>query len=277
MSLSFRWLGVAGVELRADDQVLAIDPFFTRPSLKGLVQPVRSDANLVAEKMPSCDYILVTHSHWDHLLDVPELMRQTNARAYGSANTCQLLRLHGVPESSINEMKVGERISLGIFNVEVITGQHSRIPFGWIFNGSLKPGLHPPLRLQDYRMDVCLGYCITVMGMRVLVCAAQPQPAETLFVVAQESERYYLSLFKEVLPHTIVPIHWDNFLRPLSKPLRRFTRPGRMSVRRLTGLAHDVLPEVNVIIPEIFRKYLLVEMGEKGMKMAYRQRMDDGR
>jgi len=260
MSLRFRWLGVAGVELQADDQVLAIDPFFTRPSLKGLVQPVRTNANLVAEKMPSCDYILVTHSHWDHLLDVPELMRQTSSQAFGSANTCQLLRLQGVPESSINEVQVGARLSLGVFNVEVIAGQHSRIPFGWIFNGSLKPRLHPPLRLQDYRMDMCLGYCISVMGMRVLVCAAQPQPAEVLFVVAQETPPYYMRLFRDVQPRTIVPIHWDNFLRPLSKPLHRFTRPGRMSLGRLTRLAYAILPEANVIIPEIFKQYPLEDI-----------------
>ncbi|HEX9089922.1 MAG TPA: MBL fold metallo-hydrolase [Anaerolineales bacterium] len=262
MNLSFRWLGVAGLELRANDQVLAIDPFFTRPSLKGLVRPVRMNANLVAEKMPSCDYVLVTHSHWDHLFDVPGLMRQTNAKACGSANTCQLLRLHGVEESRILEVKVGERISLGVFNVDVIAGQHSRIPFGWIFNGGLNPNLRPPLRLQDYRMDECLGYCITVMGMRVLVCAAHPQPAETLFVVAQESHQYYMHLFREVQPHTVVLTHWDNFLRPLSKPLHRFTRPGRMPLWRLTRLAQNILPKATVIIPEIFKHYPLREAGE---------------
>ena len=31
MSLKFRWLGVAGIELKAGEQVLVIDPFITRP------------------------------------------------------------------------------------------------------------------------------------------------------------------------------------------------------------------------------------------------------
>jgi hypothetical protein len=138
--------------------------------------------------------------------------------------------------------------------VEVIHGQHSRIPFEWVFNGNLKPAL-PPLRLQDYRMDVCLGYCITVVGMRLLVCAAEPQQAEVLFPVAQESFKYYQRLFMGTQPNTVVPIHWDNFIRPLSKPLHRFVRPGGLPLRQLTMLARQTLPRANVIIPEIFREY----------------------
>ena len=107
-------------------------------------------------------------------------------------------------------------------------------------------------------MDTCLGYCLTLQGLRVLVCAFRPQPAEVLFTVAQESTRYYLQLFEGVQPEAIIPIHWDNFLRPLSKPLRRFRRPGRLTLEQLAMLAHQVLPETNVIIPEIFKEYPLI-------------------
>jgi L-ascorbate metabolism protein UlaG (beta-lactamase superfamily) len=259
VSLTFRWLGVAGVELEAGGQVLALDPFFTRPSVVEMLRPVRPDPSLAAEKLPECNIVLVTHSHYDHLLDVPEVLRATGAVAYSSLNTCQLLRLLGVPAPQVHEIRVGDKISLGAFKVEVIAGQHSLIPFGSIFNGRLRPGLHPPLHVQDYRMDVCLGYCITVMGSRLLVCAAEPQPAEILFAVAQESKGYYLRLFKGVQPHTFIPIHWDNFTRPLGKPLRRFTRPGRLPLWQLTRLARQTLPQVNVIIPEIFREYSVGE------------------
>lgn len=257
MSLTFRWLGVAGVELKAGGQVLALDPFFTRPSLVEMLHPVSPDLSLLTEKLPECNVVLVTHSHYDHLLDVPEVLRHTRAAAYGSANTCHLLKLLGVPEAQVNEVRVGDKLSLGAFKVEVIKGQHSPIPFGRIFNGRLRAGLHSPLRVQDYRMDTCLGYCITVMGMRMLVCAAEPQPAEILFAVAQESRKYYLRLFEGVQPHTFVPIHWDNFTRPLHKPLRRFARPGRIPLWQLTRLARQTLSGVNVIIPEIFREYTL--------------------
>ncbi len=257
MSLTFRWLGVAGVELKAGDQVLVLDPFFTRPSLVQLLQPIHPDPSLAADKLPACNFVLVTHSHYDHLMDVPDVLRHTGAVAYGSANTCQLLRLLGVPEAQLNEVRVGDMLSLGAYRVQVIHGQHSLIPFRWIFNGSLRPGLEPPLRVQDYRMDICLGYSISVMGSSLLVCAAEPQPVDILFAIAQESRKYYLKLFKEVQPHTFIPIHWDNFTRPLSSPLRRFSRPGRLHLWQITRLARQVLPNLKVIIPEIFKEYSL--------------------
>jgi hypothetical protein len=255
MSLKFRWLGVAGVELKTGGQVLALDPFFTRPSLMGFIRPIAPNTELVAEKMPKCDFVLVTHSHWDHLMDVPEVLHHTGAVAYGSPNTCQLLNLLGVPGSQVIAIRQGDNLSLGAYDVEVIPGQHSPIPFGWIFNGRLRPDLQPPLRIQDYRMDVCLGFSIQACGVRCLVSAAVPQPADVLFTIAQEPRDYYLRLFQTALPHTFVPIHWDNFMRPLSKSLRRFTRPGRLTLSGLTKFAHQALPLANVIIPEIFREY----------------------
>jgi len=106
-------------------------------------------------------------------------------------------------------------------------------------------------------MDTCLGYSISVMGSSLLVCAAEPQPADILYAVAQESRKYYLRLFKGVQPHIFIPIHWDNFTRPLSRSLRRFSRPGRLHLWQITRLARQVLPHLEVIIPEIFKEYVL--------------------
>ena len=257
MSLTFRWLGVAGVELRHAGQVLAIDPFFTRPSLLGLIKPVPPDASLAAENLPACDAVLVTHPHFDHLMDVPSILQRTGASAYGSANTCQLLRLHGIPQAQVNQVRVGDCLSIRDFAVQVIAGQHSSIPFEGVFNGEISPVLQPPLKLQEYRMDTCLGYCIHAGHQRVLICAANPQPADVLFTVAQEPRQYYRKLLAGTRPAILIPIHWDNFLRPLRKPLRRFTRPGRMTLAQLTRLAHSIDAGIRVLIPEIFKEYTL--------------------
>jgi L-ascorbate metabolism protein UlaG (beta-lactamase superfamily) len=265
MSLVFRWLGVAGLEIKAGGQVLSVDPFLTRPTLLQMLQPVSSDHALIAEKLPECNFLLVTHSHYDHLMDVPDVLLHTGAVAFGSANTCRLLSLMGIPGEQLQQVGSGDRLNLGPFKVEVIPGQHSSLPFEVIFNGALKQDLHPPLRVQDYRMDVCLGYSISVMGQTLLVCASEPRPAGVLFAVAQERREYYLKLLKEVNPHTFIPIHWDNFTRPLTKPLRRFNRPGRMPLWQLARYARQVLPHVKVLIPEIFQEYTL---GEENLALS---------
>jgi L-ascorbate metabolism protein UlaG (beta-lactamase superfamily) len=258
VSLTFRWLGTAGLEIKAGEQVLAIDPFFSRPSITSLLRPLISNDQLVAEKLPQCHFVLVTHSHYDHLMDVPTVLRQTGAAAFGSANTCQLLSLMGTPASQIRETHAGDQLSMGNFRVAVIPGQHSSIPLDRVFNGRLSPHLQPPLRVQDYRMDVCLGYHITVMGVRLLVCAAESQPVDVVFAVAQETESYYQKLLLGARPRIFVPIHWDNFTRPLNLPLSMFTRPGRLNLQQIANLAHQTLQDVTVIIPEIFREYSLL-------------------
>ncbi len=257
MSLIFRWLGVAGLELRVDDQVLAIDPFFTRPTLLQMLRPVQPSVSLVKEKLPACNHVLVTHPHYDHLLDVPQVLCTTGAIAYGSASACQLLHLLGVPGAQARTIQVGDQLTCGAFQVEVVRGRHSPIPFGRVFNGGLKANLHPPLYVWDYRMDSCFGFLITVMGTRLLVCAAEPHPANILFSVAQEPKEYYLKMLQGVTPQVFIPIHWDNFTRPLSMSIKRFTRPSRLSLEQLAQLCHKELSDVKVIIPEIFSEYTI--------------------
>jgi hypothetical protein len=257
VSLTFRWLGVAGVELNADGQPLVLDPFVSRPSITQMLRPLVANKELAATTLPRCNYVLVTHAHYDHLMDVAEVLQNTGASAYGSGNTCQLLHTLGTAASQVHEVGVGDRLSLGPYEVEVVRGQHSPIPFGWIFNGRLRPGLQPPLYAWDYRMDKCLGYGISVQGTRLLICAVEPQAAHVLFAGAQEPKEYYLRLFEGSTPTTFIPIHWDNFTRRLDKPLRRFARPGRMSVQQLASLAEVTVPKLQVIIPELFRNYAL--------------------
>ncbi len=58
------------------------------------------------------------------------------------------------------------------------------------------------------------------------------------------------------------------FTRPLNKPLRRFARPGRMSMLELVSLAEQSMPGVKVIIPELFKDYTLRESLE-GSETTY--------
>jgi hypothetical protein len=257
VSLRFRWLGVAGVEFKAGNQVLAIDPFFSRPAKLQLLRPLQPDIAQVTRRLSHCNFVLVTHSHYDHLMDVPAVLSHTGARAFGSANTCQLLHLLGVAEAQVSQVQIGDHLNLGAFQVEVMRGRHSWIPFGRFFNGSLRAGLKPPLRIQDYRMDVCLGYYIASMGIQVLVCAAEPQPAQVLLAVAQEPRQYYIRLFQETRPSIFIPIHWDDFTRSLDKSLHRLHRPGRLPLWQITRLARQMLPRTRVLIPELFREYTL--------------------
>src|SRR5512146_3140073 len=110
MSITYRWLGVAGLEFVSDGYTLLIDPFFTRPGKAAVLvgRRVAANAALVAMHAPHADAVLVTHPHYDHLLDVPEILNRTTARAFGSPNTCALLAYHGIQPQQINAIQVGD-------------------------------------------------------------------------------------------------------------------------------------------------------------------------
>jgi L-ascorbate metabolism protein UlaG (beta-lactamase superfamily) len=270
-SLRFRWLGAAGLELTAGEHTLAIDPYFTRISLRsacfGRVCP---DSVLIAEKIERCDFVLITHAHFDHLMDVPDVVSNTGATALGSPNSCRLLSACGVPGDRIRGIRAGDALELGGLSVEVREARHLKAP--GFSPGSLPKVLDPPLRARDYRMDDDFSFLISAGGLGLLTDPGEiPEgaaPADVLFVFPFRMDSFYEALLPLVQPRLVVPVHWDDFFRPLTKPLRPSFRPPRKTfppVKRIdlaafARLVGRILPEARVLQPEIFRTYDLAEL-----------------
>jgi L-ascorbate metabolism protein UlaG (beta-lactamase superfamily) len=272
-TLRFRWLGVGGVELSVGDQTLVIDPYLTRvPFWRVAFGRVRPNRELIAEKIPRCDLVLVTHPHVDHLLDVPDVVRNTGAVALGSANTCRLLAVLGVPGAQIREIDVGDQLTLGDFRVDVLPAGHVTF-WGWRpFSGPLPPGLRPPLRARDYRMDRCFGFLVDAGGRRLLHCPGTAVPAEVLTVKPLGTCARYESLLRNVRPRIVIPVHWDDFYRPLSKPVRPILAPSgqavpplkRIDLAQFERMVEQIAPGTPVLIPEMFHAYDLGELASPG-------------
>ncbi len=270
--MELRWLGVAGIELRLGSQTLAIDPYFTRASLRRMLGRMHSDRRLVAGQLPRCDYVLVTHPHYDHLADVPEVVRNTGAIVLGSANACRLLAALGVPARQVRQISAGDSLALGDFRVEVLPGQHGKIPLAGVFNRPLSSRLRPPLRAWDYRMDCCFSFLVHAAGYRVLVGLGE-YPAEApgidlLCIGVINSPECYQSLLQRARPQVVVPIHWDDLFRPVSQPTHPMLAPPawripplrRVDLAGFVHMVHAMFPATQVIVPEIFRPYKLVEI-----------------
>jgi len=266
--ISFRWLGVAGIEITADDGTLTIDPFFTRPPFWRLwIGRVRPNRELTARTIRRCDWCLVTHAHWDHVMDVPDVADLTGAQVIGSPNVCRLLTACGVPQAQITQARPGDVFSLGVFEVEVLSGEHVPVPgFG---PGLLPARLTPPLRLRDYRMDGCYSYLIRAAGQRLLYWSsvrpdAAPR-ADALFVNPLAPPEAYAALLAAVTPRLIVPVHWDDLFAPLSRPTRPMLGPPRWAWPPLARIDLDAFTQTlcalatdtRVWVPERFQAYEL--------------------
>jgi L-ascorbate metabolism protein UlaG (beta-lactamase superfamily) len=268
-AVRFRWLGVAGIELSVNGQVLLIDPYLTRlPFWRVAFGRARPNRRLIAEHIQHCDFVLVTHAHFDHLMDVPDVVRNTGAIALGSANTCRLLATLGVPSSQICPIEIGDQLALGDFWVEVLPAGHITLS-GWLpFSSPLPPNLRPPLRARDYRMDSCFGYLLRAGGVRLLHCPGAAVAAEVLFVKPLGARPAWEALLRGVRPQIVIPVHWDDFGRSLSKPVRSMAVPSgrvipplnRIDLPRFKDMVEQIVPEVTVFVPEMLRAYDLGEL-----------------
>lgn len=265
-SVWFRWLGVAGIELRIGSQVLLVDPYLTRiPFHKMWLGRVRPDRRAIAQHVRRADFVLVTHAHFDHLMDVPDVVRNTGATVLGSANTCRLAGVCGVPEDQMREIGVGQELALGQFRVRVLPARHMRTP-GFL-PGGLGPGLRPPLRARDYRMDDCFCFLIAAGGCRLLTDPGQkpegPPRADLLLVGPYRDAGYYASLLDLVCPRMVIPLHWDDHHRPLTGPLRPYLKPPqwafpplqRVSLGAFREVVARYAPGTKVFVPEVLRPY----------------------
>jgi L-ascorbate metabolism protein UlaG (beta-lactamase superfamily) len=260
-SLRFRWLGVAGVELACAGQVLLIDPFLTRFSLRSLLRPLRSDGALLARHLPRADVILLSHPHWDHLFDVPALIAQTGSHAYGSHNSDLLLQAAGVPSEQSHRIAVGDRLALGPFRVTVLPAEHVTLLGRTPLRGELQAPISPPCRPWHYKMDEDFSFLIEAGGWRCLYwsgVATGPAPsADLLFVQPFGDPERFAPLLRAVEPRWVVPVHWDDFLQPLTAPPRPSFEPPRrgwpplrrVDLSRFTARLARLAPEAEVFVP----------------------------
>jgi phosphoribosyl 1,2-cyclic phosphodiesterase len=144
------YLGVNGYQFEANGRALLVDPYFTRAGLTAVALQQRIEPNEariafgLQHIRPSADAVLVTHAHFDHLLDVPEIMRRTNARLVSGATAVNLTVSCGLPRTNCLIVQPGSIRAIGPWRIRAFPAAHDRI-LGWLpFRGTkTKPGKVP--------------------------------------------------------------------------------------------------------------------------------------
>lgn len=74
--------------------------------------PGAPGAGITANDVDTADWILVGHSHFDHLWGAERIAANTGARVLGSYETCRVLLAAGVPARQLVPVAGGERVRL---------------------------------------------------------------------------------------------------------------------------------------------------------------------
>ena len=105
MTATLDWAGCATFRLTVGNVVVFLDAYLDRV-------PDAPQSGLAVDDVDRADFILVGHSHFDHLWGAERIAPRTGATVIGSYETIRVMAEHGVPESQLQAVSGGERIRL---------------------------------------------------------------------------------------------------------------------------------------------------------------------
>ena len=136
MTTTLDWYGCATFRLRTAGLAIFLDAYIDRAEHA-------AGPGLRADDVTECDWIVVGHSHFDHLYGAERILANTGARLIGSYESVRVMEKQGVPLERMICVAGGETIELGAgVTVSVYPSQHSCV---WSHKQMANAG------------DVCIG------------------------------------------------------------------------------------------------------------------------
>ena len=247
MPVSMTFFGTTTWLLDDGETQLLLDAHLTRPSiLRVLLGKLKTNADFVDEvlqrfPMDLLKAIFVSHTHYDHVLDAVYIAQKTGADLYGSVSARNVGLGGGIPEDRLHLFEPGKPISIGAFEITVLPSLHSKPTainndLGVVIERPLKQ----PARMRDYSEGGSYDFYIRHGEQTLLVrpsCnyiegSLKDVRADTLLLgisgLGKEDEQFHDTFYREtvgtVQPKRVIPVHWDNFFKPLKAPLPYQTR-----------------------------------------------------
>ncbi|MBV9324122.1 MAG: hypothetical protein JO352_10085, partial [Chloroflexi bacterium] len=166
------WLGCATFRLTRGDLVVFLDAYMDRVSSAPAT-------GMDTSRVDRANWIVVGHSHFDHLWGAEKVARQTGATVVGSFESIRIMAEQGVPAEQLMPVAGGERVRLSPeVTVAVYPSLHSCI---WT---------HARFQAAD---EVCLGDLGVVHQDRLARLGARGQQRENL----SEEVREHLRLSRQ--------------------------------------------------------------------------------
>ena len=260
-ALSVTWMGVATLLIDDGSSALMTDGYFSRPSLakvaagKVAPSPARVDGCLARAKVSRLAAVIPVHTHIDHVLDSALVADRTGAQLVGGQSAANVGRGYGLPENRILVAVGGQPIQLGAYEITLVESHHcppDRYP------GVIGEPLITPVKAAAYRCGESwstlahhrpTGRRLLIQGSAGFVEGALAgHRADAVYLsvgqLGLQPRSYLVDYWAETVravgARRVILIHWDDFFRPLTKPLRALPYAGddlHVSIRILDELA----------------------------------------
>jgi L-ascorbate metabolism protein UlaG (beta-lactamase superfamily) len=287
--VQLKYLGTAGWELSDGTSVILIDPYLSRlrrvtPN-DGLLEGdsrklftggdiAESDTATIDAHITRADFIVITHTHGDHAMDLPYIARKTGATVIGTESTCSVARAYGIANDKLIAVKGGEDFQFGPLSIRVIPSLHG------VLRRSPNPPLHPnaapaagvasglkaPLRLLDFAEGGTLAYLIRIGGRQILAFGSmnyierevEGLRPDVALIGAMPERREIFQYTPRLLralgyPPLVLPTHWDRF----NVTYDVSQAPAIQRLQSFLDEVKEASPKTKVIVPKYFEPIVI--------------------
>jgi len=235
MTIEAKWMGINALEFRYPGGSFMIDPYVSRSPEK---LHIKEEVDKYITGKP--DFVLMTHAHWDHLPDMPQIIEKTGTTLYASESACAIMRKLGVPENKLHALSYGEVLEFpGNVRVTALESRHM---------GNIDPRRYSGVAEEDFSIQknwICgeiFAFLIEINGYRILnagsanfhLPAMDGITCDTFFCGISRWKPGFPELLGHINYKELIPTHHDEFRLPLDQ----------FSLRDDPARLHEALPEL---------------------------------
>lgn len=294
-TLSLTHFGAAGWSISDGEKVFLLDPYLSRIRFKGrrfgptdateapddprpviqMSEPPVTDVASVDRHVPKADYIMLSHSHFNHCMDVPYIAKKTGAVVIGTESTVNAAMNGGVPLEKTLAVNGGEDYAFDGFSLRVLPSLHSALSCKLYRDFGTIPISERPLSLDEYVEGGTLAYLLRVAGRELLLFGSmnyierevdglRPDIALVASAPPRLEIRDYTARLMRCLgnPPIVIATHWDDQGLPFGAPQDR----ALAHTARFIEEVHAVAADAQVIVPRHFET--IVVDGAGGVRVA---------